>query len=190
MLQTWGIGADEQVEVIRAGSHDTASAVAAVPADGDRFAYVSCGTWSLVGLELDAPVLTEASRAANFTNEVGIDSTIRYLRNLTGLWLLSECLRAWADAANPQDRDELIARAAQLPPGRWRIDAESVEFLAPSDMPARIRAAAARRGPAPTEPSEVVRCIVDSLAVAHADSVALAGGLADRRVDVVHGRRW
>ncbi|HEY8790291.1 MAG TPA: rhamnulokinase family protein [Actinopolymorphaceae bacterium] len=186
VAQAWGIDADAQIEVVRVGSHDTASAVAAVPADGDRFAYVSCGTWSLVGLELDAPVLTEASRAANFTNEVGTDSTIRYLRNLTGLWLLSECLRAWADAGSPHDRDELIARAVELPAGRWRIDAESAGFVPAGDMPARIQAAAARRGPAPTEPAEVVRCIVDSLAVAHADSVALAGRLADRRVDVVH----
>lgn len=186
VLVGWGIDADAQLEVIRVGSHDTASAVAAVPATGDRFAYVSCGTWSLVGLELDAPVLTEDSRAANFTNEVGTDTTIRYLRNLTGLWLLSECLRTWADDGSPQDRDHLIASAAELPAGRWRIDAESAEFVAPGDMPARIRSAAARHGPAPTGPAELVRCIVDSLAVAHADSVALAGTLADRRVDVVH----
>ncbi len=186
VLQAWEIGTDVRVEVVRVGSHDTASAVAAVPADGDRFAYVSCGTWSLVGLELDAPVLTEAGRAANFTNEVGTDATIRYLRNLTGLWLLSECLRTWDDDGMPQDRDDLVVRAAALPSGRWRIDAESAEFVAPGGMPARISTAAARRGPAPNEPAEVLRCIVDSLAVAHADSVALAGALADRRIDVVH----
>lgn len=186
VLQAWGIGADVRVEVVRVGSHDTASAVAAVPADGDRFAYVSCGTWSLVGLELDAPVLTEAGRAANFTNEVGTDATIRYLRNLTGLWLLSECLRTWVETGRPQDRDDLVGRAAALPSGRWRIDAESADFVAPGNMPTRIRAAAARRGPAPNEPAEVVRCIVDSLAAAHADSVALAAGLAHRRIDVVH----
>jgi rhamnulokinase len=186
VLQAWGIDVDTVVEVVRVGSHDTASAVAAVPAQDDRFAYISCGTWSLVGVELAAPVLTEAGRTANFTNEVGTDATIRYLRNLTGLWLLSECLRAWSDDGNPQDRDDLLARAAELPAGRWRIDAESPAFVAPEDMPTRIRAAAARQGAAPTEPAELVRCIVDSLAVAHADSVALAGRLADRSVDVVH----
>ncbi len=79
------------------GSHDTASAVVGVPARDDRFAYISCGTWSLVGVELPAPVLTEDSRAANFTNEAGVDGTIRYLRNVMGLWLLQECLRAWDD---------------------------------------------------------------------------------------------
>jgi rhamnulokinase len=186
VLRAWGIDADVAVEVVRVGSHDTASAVAAVPAEGEHVAYVSCGTWSLVGLELDAPVLTDASREANFTNEVGIDSTVRYLKNLTGLWLLSECLRTWADAGCPHDRDELIADAAQLPAGRWRIDAESQDFVAPGDMPARITAAAARRGSAPTTPAEIVRCIVDSLAVAHAESVAIAGRLADRRIDAVH----
>src|SRR5262249_2067359 len=74
------------------GSHDTASAVIGVPARDERFAYISCGTWSLVGVELDEPVLTEASRRANFTNEIGIDGTVRYLRNVMGLWLLQECL--------------------------------------------------------------------------------------------------
>ena len=81
--------------VVAVGSHDTASAVVGVPAAGDDFAYISCGTWSLVGVELDAPVLTEASRQANFTNEGGVDGTIRYLRNVMGLWPLQECLREW-----------------------------------------------------------------------------------------------
>src|SRR5205807_7889642 len=81
------------VPVYAVGSHDTASAVVGVPAAGERFAYVSSGTWSLVGVELDAPVLTEASRERNFTNERGVDGTIRFLRNVMGLWLLQECQR-------------------------------------------------------------------------------------------------
>lgn len=85
------------VPVTAVGSHDTASAVAAVPATGEHFAYICTGTWSLAGLELDAPVLTEASRAANFTNELGLDGTVRYLRNIMGLWLLQECLREWGE---------------------------------------------------------------------------------------------
>ncbi|WP_345714256.1 rhamnulokinase, partial [Kineococcus glutinatus] len=88
-------GDDGRLLVHRVGSHDTASAVLAVPAADERFAYVSCGTWSLVGVELEAPVLSAASLAANFTNEVGVDGTIRYLRNVTGLWLLQESLRQW-----------------------------------------------------------------------------------------------
>lgn len=89
------------VPVTAVGSHDTASAVAAVPATGEHFAYICTGTWSLAGLELDAPVLTEASRTANFTNELGLDGTVRYLRNIMGLWLLQECLREWGIPSSP-----------------------------------------------------------------------------------------
>ncbi|HKA68163.1 MAG TPA: FGGY family carbohydrate kinase, partial [Actinomycetes bacterium] len=92
------LGLAEPTQVTAVGSHDTASAVVGVPAADDRFAYISCGTWSLAGVELRRPVLTEASRAANFTNEVGVDGTIRYLRNIMGLWLLQESLRTWAEA--------------------------------------------------------------------------------------------
>src|SRR5207244_958346 len=98
--------------LVAVGSHDTASAVLAVPATGDDFGYLSCGTWSLAGVELDAPVLTDASRAANFTNEVGVDGTIRYLRNVMGLWLLQECQREWAAT----DTAALLAEAAAAPP--------------------------------------------------------------------------
>ena len=134
--------------LVAVGSHDTASAVVAVPASGPRFAYISSGTWSLVGLELDAPVLTEESRLANFTNEAGIDGTIRYLRNVTGLWLLQECLRTWglrlnrAPAGRPgRAPDRLTARCWPRRPGkplRFVVDADDPVFLPPGDMPARI----------------------------------------------------
>ena len=91
------------------GSHDTASAVVAVPAEGQDFGYISSGTWSLVGMKLDAPVLTEASRVANFTNEAGVDGTVRYLRNVMGLWLLQESVRGWASAGQPVDLPGLPA---------------------------------------------------------------------------------
>jgi rhamnulokinase len=95
--------------LVAVGSHDTAPAVAAAPADGQNFAYISFGTWSLAGMELDRPVVTEASRAANFTNEAGLDRTVRYLRNVSGLWLLQECQRHWGPAAPPV---ELLLRQA------------------------------------------------------------------------------
>src|SRR5580658_6424990 len=97
------------VPLIAVGSHDTASAVAAVPASGPHFAYISSGTWSLAGIELSAPVLTEESQRANFTNEAGIDGTVRYLRNVTGLWLLQECLRDWGSPS----LDSLLAEAGR-----------------------------------------------------------------------------
>ena len=169
--------------VTAVGSHDTASAVAAVPATTDRFAYISCGTWSLVGVELDAPVLTEASREANFTNEGGVDGTVRYLRNVMGLWLLQESLRAWGDP----DLPALLAEAARVPGLRSLIDPDDPEFLPPGDMPSRIAAHCRRRGfPAPGTRAETVRCIMDSLALAHRATLRQAAALSGAAVDVVH----
>ena len=135
--------------VIAVGSHDTASAVAAVPAGDPGFAYISCGTWSLVGVELDRPVLTEAGRAANFTNETGVDGTIRYLRNVMGLWLLQESVRAWAGTGQPSGLAMLLEHAAQVPPLQVVVDPDDPAFLPPGDMPARIAAAARRTGQRP-----------------------------------------
>jgi rhamnulokinase len=171
------------VPVTAVGSHDTASAVAAVPARNERFAYISCGTWSLVGVELDRPVLTEDSRAANFTNELGVDGTVRYLRNVMGLWLLQECLRVW----NRTDLPTLLAEAARLPARNSVVDADDPDFLAPGDMPARIATACRRLGqPVPQTPAEVIRCIVDSLALAHRAALRDAQRLSGRDVDVIH----
>ncbi|XRQ14072.1 rhamnulokinase [Actinomadura welshii] len=171
------------LRIAAVGSHDTASAVAAVPATTERFAYISCGTWSLVGVELDAPVLTEASRKANFTNEGGVDGTVRYLRNVMGLWLLQECLRAWGDP----DLPALLAEAARVPGLRRLVAADDPEFLPPGDMPARIAAHCRRRGfPEPATRAETVRCILDSLALAHRATIREAARLSGREVDVVH----
>ncbi|MFD8658792.1 rhamnulokinase family protein [Streptomyces globisporus] len=172
------------VPVTAVGSHDTASAVAAVPAGrGERFAYLCTGTWSLVGLELDAPVTTGASRAANFTNELGIDGTVRFLRNIMGLWLLQECMRTW----EVTDVTPLLAEAARMPALRYVVDAAAPEFLAPGDMPGRIAAACrATGGPVPHSRAEITRCVLDSLALAHRRAIREAQHLADREADVVH----
>lgn len=138
------------VAVTAVGSHDTASAVAAVPATGERFAYICTGTWSLAGLELDAPVLTEESRAANFTNELGLDGTVRYLRNIMGLWLLQECVRAWG---GPDALGTLLLEAAKVPALRSVVDAGDAAFLAPGRMPERIAEACRVSGqPVPGSP--------------------------------------
>ncbi|MFJ4753151.1 rhamnulokinase family protein [Streptomyces sp. NPDC088763] len=171
------------VPVTAVGSHDTASAVAAVPAESERFAYICTGTWSLAGLELRAPVLTEESRAANFTNELGLDGTVRYLRNIMGLWLLQECLRAWGTP----DLDGLLGEAARVPALRSVVDAGDAAFLAPGRMPERIAAACRSSGqPVPASPAEITRCILDSLALAHRRAVLDAQRLAGHPVDVVH----
>ncbi|MEU0640869.1 rhamnulokinase [Streptomyces umbrinus] len=172
------------VPVTTVGSHDTASAVAAVPAvGGERFAYICTGTWSLAGLELETPVLTEASRAANFTNELGLDGTVRYLRNIMGLWLLQECVREWGDP----DLGDLLSAAAEVPALRSVVDAGDAAFLAPGRMPARIADACRESGqPVPESPAEITRCILDSLALAHRRAITQAQELADHPVDVVH----
>lgn len=175
------------VPVIAVGSHDTASAVVGVPAEGSRFAYISCGTWSLVGVELDHPVLTEASREANFTNELGVDGTVRYLRNVMGLWLLQECIRTWAATGPAPDLESLLRQAADVPPFRAVIDPDTPGFLPPGDMPARIAATCTATGQQPpTTPAGTVRCIVDSLAVAYRRAVRDAASLSGLEIDVVH----
>jgi rhamnulokinase len=175
------------VPVIAVASHDTASAVVGVPAEGQRFAYVSCGTWSLVGVELPGPVLTDASRLANFTNELGVDGTVRYLRNVMGLWLLQECLREWNDAGLPADLATLLHHAARVPAFAAVVDPDDPAFLPPGDMPSRIAAACARSGQTPPQSqAATVRCILDSLALAYRRTVRTAQELSGQDVDVVH----
>ncbi len=159
-----------------------------MPAAGQHFAYISCGTWSLAGMELPAPVLSAASREANFTNEAGIDGTVRFLRNVTGLWLLQECVRHW-DAQSPdaQSLEALLAAAAGVPPLRYVIDADDPVFLPPGDMPARIAAWLTARGlPAPSGRAQVVRCVLDSLALAYRRALLAAQELSGRHADVVY----
>lgn len=185
-----GLAAD--VPVIAVGSHDTASAVVGVPAEGENFAYISSGTWSLVGLELDAPVLTEAARAADFTNEGGVDGTIRFLKNVMGLWVLSESMRSWAERRfSGCDLPSLLATAATLQPLRTVVDINDPRLLAPGTtadpMPERIVALATEAGePVPRTPAAIARCIIDSLALAYRRHVRTAAELAGTTVDVVH----
>jgi rhamnulokinase len=174
------IGHHGSTPVFAVGSHDTASAVVGVPAADDRFAYISCGTWSLVGLELDQPVLTAASRKANFTNEGGVDGTIRYLRNVMGLWPLQECMREWG----APDIAALLRAAAAEPAFGAVVDLDDPVFLPPGAMAARLRTAAGL--PADAGPARLTRCILDSLALAHRRAVRQAQELAGRSVDAVH----
>jgi rhamnulokinase len=182
-----GLDGRARPRVIAVGSHDTASAVAAVPADGRHFAYISCGTWSLVGMELDHPVLSEDSRLANFSNETGIDGTIRYLRNVAGLWLLQESLRTWAAAGPRVDLADLLTAAAAEPALAAVIDPDLPAFLAAGDIPSRIAQECQRTGQRPPQaPAGTVRCILDSLALAHRRVVLEVQELSGRHADAVH----
>ncbi|MGW5113419.1 rhamnulokinase [Nocardia sp. NPDC004123] len=172
------------VQVVRVASHDTASAVAAVPAESRSFAYISSGTWSLVGVEQPTPLLSSTARAAGFTNETGI-AGFRYLRNVMGLWLLQECQREWADL----DWSTLCERAAELPALSTVIDVDDPRYLAPGHqtpggMTARI--AAHCDGPPPRTPAEFARCVFDSLALGHARAIADVVRTGRTNIDIVH----
>ncbi|MFF9565180.1 rhamnulokinase family protein [Leifsonia sp. NPDC014704] len=173
--------------VMAVGSHDTASAVVAVPMDASRAAFISCGTWGLVGVELEGRVITGEGRAANFTNEGGVDGRIRYLHNVMGLWLLSESIREWQRRGLHVDLAGLLAEAAELPRPADVFDADDPRFLAPGDMPSRIAAWFQERGlRAPASPAGMVRAIVESLAAAFAQTVHRVGELTGVPVDTVH----
>lgn len=176
------------LEVIAVGSHDTASAVVAVPLSSPNAAYISCGTWGLVGLELDEPVVSDAARAANFTNEGGVDGRVRFLHNVTGLWLLSETVRAWeAEDGAPIDLPALLDAAAGVTGDVPLFDANDPRLSAPGDMPARIAAVIEEGGGAvPSSRPALVRTIVESIAQAFATAVTTAGRLTGREVDVIH----
>ncbi|MFF3436741.1 rhamnulokinase family protein [Streptosporangium sp. NPDC002721] len=230
------LGLSPDTRVIAVGSHDTASAVAAVPAENERFAYISCGTWSLVGVELDQPMISEEGRRANFTNEAGIDGTVRYLRNVTGLWLLQECIRTWEAETVPAetplgtgasnrlsaeqpagsstglsseqpaessagsstglsagapggrvDLEELLRQAALEEPFRSVVDADDPVFHPPGDMPGRVADFCRRTGrPVPETRAQVVRCVIDSLALAHRAAIEDARRLTGQAVDTIH----
>jgi rhamnulokinase len=179
-----GIGTSTVVTLV--GSHDTASAVVAVPMDPACSAYISLGTWGLVGVELEHPIVSDESRAANFTNELGVDDRVRFLRNVMGLWLLQESLRVWAAAGLSTDLRRLLEAAADLPTGGPVIDVDDPRFLLPGDMPGRIIAAAARSGEPPGDQVAIVRCVVDSLASAFARALRDAVRLSGRDVQTVH----
>ncbi|MET0911154.1 MAG: rhamnulokinase family protein, partial [Ilumatobacteraceae bacterium] len=180
------IGAPSSTVVVNVASHDTASAVVGIPAPVAPVAFIASGTWSLVGLELDRPLVTSAARAANFTNEGGVDGRTRFLRNVGGLWLLQECLRSWSAEGRDHDLARLLDAAAALPTGPI-FDVDDDSLVAPDDMPRRIEAALAATGGArPASPAHVVRSIVDSLAAAYASTIRRGAELSGRTLEAVH----
>ena len=173
--------------VVAVGGHDTASAVASIPATTADFAFISSGTWSLVGLELAEPVLTEESRQENFTNELGVDGTVRYLKNVMGLWVLSESVRTWEAQGLTVDLLDLLAAAQRQPGLACVVDMNDERLLPPGDMPARLRVMAAETGQSlGDDPASVTRCIMDSLALAYRQAIRTACRLAGREIRTVH----
>ena len=178
--------------VVVPGTHDTASAVAAVPAAEPPSArpdwcYVSLGTWALVGAELDRPLVTEACRARNFTNEGGIGGTTRLLKNVCGLWLVQQCRAAWQRAGREWSWDQLTSLAAEAPPLATLVDPDDPSLVAPADMPEAIRALARRAGePVPESTGAVVRAALESVAAAIARTLGELDALVGRRIGRIH----
>jgi rhamnulokinase len=173
--------------VVAPASHDTASAVAAVPFRQAGSAYVSSGTWSLVGVEVVAPVIDERTFDANLTNEGGAGGTFRLLKNVIGLWLLHECRRTWAHDSQAFEYAELVALAEAAPARRAFVDPNDPVFLPPGDMPRRIREACARSGQEPPqEPGEVVRCVLESLALKYRQTIELLGAATGEAPPEIH----
>jgi rhamnulokinase len=181
------VGLAAGTTVVAVGSHDTASAVAAIPAAGDDWAYISSGTWSLVGVETPAPVLTAEARVANLTNEVGVGGTIRLLKNVMGLWLLQECRRTWEREGRAYAYDELVRLGEAAPPFGPLVDPDHPSLLAPGDMPARIAALCVEGGQAP--PGGVgatIRCILESLALKYRWVLDRLEAVTGRPIATVH----
>jgi rhamnulokinase len=177
--------------VIAVATHDTGSAVAAVPLRGPGSVYLSVGTWSLVGVEVQRPVIHDGTYAANLTNEGGVEATTRLLRNVTGLWLLDECRRAWSSDGRGYAFDQLVNLAADAPPLRSFVDPDADAFAVPGDMPARIAAFCRESGQMPpASDAEFARCVLESLALKHAHVVDLlrdAAGVQPTELNVVGG---
>lgn len=176
-----------RADVVAVGTHDTASAIVAVPAESANFAYIASGTWSLVGVEAPGPVISAAARDGGFTNEAGVDGTVRLLRNVMGMWLVQESLRQWERDGVTYALADLLAEAESLGDVGAVVDPDLPVFLPPGDMPSRIAEECRAAGvPVPSTAAETVRCIMDSLAAAYARSVRTAGELAGIDIETVH----
>jgi rhamnulokinase len=184
LVQETGINA---ALVIVPASHDTASAVVAVPVSAPSWAYISSGTWSLLGVELRQPLISEAAREANFTNEGGAGGTIRFLKNIMGLWLVQECRRAWERAGTTYSYEELMRQAETAAPFVSLVNPDDPSFLLPANMPAALADFCRKTGqPAPESVGATVRCALESLALCYRWVLERLETLTGQRVEALH----
>lgn len=177
----------KNLQVIATCSHDTGAAVAAVPASGRNWAYISSGTWSLLGVELRQPVLTETCRQHNFTNEIGYDGAVRLLKNIVGLWVVQECRRQWATDGNDIDYGTLTQLAAGAAPFQAVLDLTDPRFVAPGDMPEKIAAFCRETNQsAPQSPGDITRCVLESLALLYAHTLRQAESVSGLSAEMLH----
>lgn len=181
------VGGGEGIPVIAAACHDTACAVAAVPAVGHGHAYISSGTWSLMGVEITEPLINDKVLEGNFTNEGGVAGTFRFLHNIMGLWLVQECRRTWASQGDELSYDELEKMAQDAEHVDSIVDPDSPRFLAPGDMPQRIKDFCRETGQKePESKAEMIRCILNSLALRYRATIEALDDLLGRRHDPIH----
>jgi rhamnulokinase len=178
----------DAVDVIAPGCHDTACAVAAVPAEGgDDWAYLSSGTWSLMGVELREPIIDDAALAYNVTNEGGVAGTFRFLKNISGLWMVQECRRAWSREGVALSYEQLTTSAAEARPFCAFVDPDDPSFLNPDDMPEAMAAYCRRTGQTPpSSRGEFVRCALESLALRYRDVLGKIAEISGRTITVLH----
>jgi rhamnulokinase len=180
------VGLSREVPVIAVGSHDTASAVAAIPGLDSRSAFISSGTWSLMGVDVRAPIVTEQTLALGFSNEGGVGGTTRLLRGIPGLWLLQECRRQWRREGRDYTWDQLVELAAAAKPLQCLFDVNAPELVKPADMPAAIRDCCRRSGGSlPTGVAPLVRACLESLALAYRLTLANLETLLGRQLKLL-----
>ncbi len=185
LVEELGVGSG--VPVIAPATHDTGSAVAAVPAEGTNHAYISSGTWSLMGVEIKQPLINEQSLAMSFTNEGGVAGTFRFLRNIMGLWLVQECRRTWLAAGEDVSYADLAAMAEECEGFVSIVDPDASVFLTPGDMPKRIQDFCRQTNqPIPETKGQIVRCALDSLALRYRSTVESLDKLFGKRHDPIH----
>lgn len=181
------LGRNSGLQLIAVATHDTGSAVAAVPATGASFAFISCGTWSLLGTETREPVITPESARLNFTNEGGVDGTYRVLKNIMGLWLLQETRSHWRNEGRAYTWDRMAELASEAEGFRSFINPDDARFLPPGDMPARVREyCSVTDQPVPDTDAAVVRCITESLALKYAWAMERLEQLTEKQFETVH----
>ena len=176
-----------EIPVIAPACHDTGSAVAAVPSQGEDWAYISSGTWSLMGIEIPEPIITNQALALNFTNEGGVENTFRFLKNIMGLWLVQECRRTWAQVGDEMSYTQMTQLAESAKPFATLIDPDDEVFLPPGDMPSRIVDYSKRTGQ--TRPSDVggiLRCVLESLALKYRWVLEKLEAVRGQEIDVIH----
>jgi len=179
-----GVGA---IPLIAPGCHDTASAVAAVPAEGENWCYISSGTWSLMGVEIPAPIVNDKSLKYNYTNEGGIGGSIRFLKNIMGLWLVQECRRQWQKDGHEHSYAELARMAEDAKPFAAIINPDHQPFLAPGEMPQKIEQFCKNsRQPVPSSPGAFIRTCLESLALTYRRTLEGLQDILGRQIEVIH----